>query len=201
MTERIVKTNRHVLSVMVADRVGILRDITSAVADIGGNIDGITQTVVEGYFTVTLTATFPKGLGHEEIRHAVADRFSGDHASVVAIPYDERAVRSRRSVGTRHIITLRGKDQPGILKTVTAFLSEKKINIEDWYMRFSTDTVTHVGEVTIPPLLDIQQVLDEFRQRMAVHGITCSLQNINIFRAMNEIGPIKALISENNRAG
>jgi predicted amino acid-binding ACT domain protein len=37
---------RYVLSVLVSDRVGILRDITAAVADLGANIDGISQTVV-----------------------------------------------------------------------------------------------------------------------------------------------------------
>ena len=45
------RANRYVVSVVVPDRVAILRDITSAVADLGGNIDGISQTVVQGYFT------------------------------------------------------------------------------------------------------------------------------------------------------
>lgn len=48
--------SRYVISLLVADRIGILRELTTAVTDLGANIEGISQTVVQGYFTVIMIA-------------------------------------------------------------------------------------------------------------------------------------------------
>ena len=75
--------DRYVVSVLVADRVGILRDITGALADMGARIDGISQTVEAGYFTVILTASFDDKVSMEEIRNSIVQNFSADEAAVV----------------------------------------------------------------------------------------------------------------------
>jgi glycine cleavage system transcriptional repressor len=50
---------RHVISVMSADRVGIIHDITEQVLSLRGNIVGLSQTVMRGYFTVLVEVVFP----------------------------------------------------------------------------------------------------------------------------------------------
>ena len=70
--------HRYVLSVLIADRVGILSAITSGVTDLGANIEGISQTVVQGYFTVIMTVAFPQAVGEEAIRLAILNRFHKD---------------------------------------------------------------------------------------------------------------------------
>ncbi|MDO4841522.1 MAG: ACT domain-containing protein [Phoenicibacter congonensis] len=46
-----------VVSVLGADRIGIVADVTTALASFGANIDDISQTVVGGIFSMTLIAT------------------------------------------------------------------------------------------------------------------------------------------------
>ena len=188
--------NRYVISVLVADRVAILRDITSAVTDLGANIDGISQTVVEGYFTVILTATFPALVSADSVRNAIQANFGSHEASIVVIAYDtDRAARPPVH-GERYVFTVTGRDRPGILKTITTFLADKGINIEDWQVHFSADGVTHIGEVTVPRVLDVKQLQDEFRPLMASLNLVSCVQHENIFRATNEVGAIRALLEE-----
>jgi len=186
-------TCRYVVSVLVADRVGILRDVTTAVTDMGANIDGISQTIVAGYFTVILTATFPESHSPADIQEAILHHFARHEAAVMVQPY--AASEQRAPVkGSRYIVTITGRDRPRIMKTITTYFADKGINIEDWYVDFEGENVRHIGEVTVPRLLDIKQVQDEFQQLLAALGLDTNFQHENIFRATNEIGAIATLL-------
>lgn len=185
---------RFIVSVLIADRVGILRDITSALTDLGANIDAVSQTVVEGYFTVTLAATFASAIEADTIQTAIRDDFGADACSV-GVRSCPSAPAARRTVeGDRYVITISGEDRPGVLKAITSFLAAKEINIEDWYLEFRGTSVTQIGEITMPHMLDIKQVQDELVKVLAPLGFAGRIQHENIFRAINEIGPTKALL-------
>jgi len=186
----------YVISVLVNDRVGILRDITGAVADLGANIDGISQTVVEGWFTVILIASFTRDISVQQVQSAIAARFQDADVSIVVRPHHPS--RNRRSAvrGDHYVVTFFGPDQPGILKMVTAFLADKGINIDDWLVLFDRPRVTHIGAVTVPDTMDIGQLQVEFAQVLAGLNMVLSIQHENIFRATTKVGAIKSLLTE-----
>lgn len=184
--------HRYVLSVLIADRVGILNAITSGVTDLGANIEGISQTVVQGYFTVIMTVAFAQAVGAEAIRGAILNRFHKDEASVLVRPYIPLAKVPVE--GERYILTMSGKDQPGILKALTGYLAGKKINVEDLFFRIVGEQVTHIGEVTVPAQLDLKQIQDELRDVMAPFALVIGLQHDNLFRATNEVGSVRCLL-------
>jgi len=188
------KPSRLVISVLVPDRVGILREISTAISDAGGNITAISQTVVQHYFTVILTATFARSVQPEKIETTLRDRFDPGEASVLVRPQEPPRPASA-TVGERYMLILRGRDRPGILKTVTAFLAERKINIEDWHVVMTGAMVLHIGEVTLPGTLDLKQTQAELHRAMRPLGLDSQIQHENIFRATNDIGPIKRLLS------
>lgn len=185
-------SHRYVISILIADRIGILSAITSGVTDLGANIEGISQTVVQGYFTVIMTVAFPQAVGEDEIRRAIQNRFHKDEASVLVRPYTPRAQVPVE--GDRYFLTMSGQDQPGILKALTGYLAEKKINVEDLFFRIIGKQVTHIGEVTVPAQLDLKQVQDELRAVMAPFALVIGLQHENLFRATNEVGAIRHLL-------
>ncbi len=186
--------SRFVISVLIADRSGILRDITAAVTAQGGNIDGIRQTVVAGYFTVMLTASYADGCTANEIRTRMEYAFNSGEASVTVLPYDAGKIR-QAVAGDRYMVTLTGKDHTGILKAVTAFFAERGINIEDWDVEFDGPCITHVGIITVPKRLDIKQLQIEFRHTAETLSLHSGIQHENIFRAISEIGSIKPLLT------
>ena len=166
--------------------------------DFGANIEGISQTVVHGYFTVILIAAFKNQVAEQTVRDAVLSRFHKDEASVIVKPFDP-FVRATTE-GDRYILTMSGTDRPGILKALTGYLAEKKINVEDLFFRIVGEHVTHIGEVTVPRCLDIKQVQDELCELMSAIGLTVSLQHENLFRAMNEVGSIRLMLHGQNDA-
>ena len=106
----------------------------------------------------------------------------------------------RLATGGRYILTMSGRDRPGILKAVTVFLAEKGINVEDLFFRIDGENVTHIGELTIPRQLDIKQCQEELQALLAPMGLTGGLQHENLFRVTNEVGAIQTLIRENGNA-
>lgn len=189
---------RYVLSVLIADRVGILGAITAAVTDLGANIEGISQTVVQGYFTVIMLAAFAQPRSAEAVRDAILKRFAKDEAAVMVRPY--QAPLRVPVAGDRYILTMAGRDRPGILKALTGYLAGKNINIEDLFFSIVGEHVTHIGEVTVPAQLDLEQIQTELREVMAPFALVVSLQHENLFRATNEVGAIRHLLKENSHA-
>ena len=192
--------SKFVVSVVVADRTGIIRDVSTAIADLGGNIDGVRQTVVEGWFSITLTAALPAGVDEAGLRAALDRHFTRDEASIVVRPFRPVKVPSSIANGTPYVLSITGEDKPGILKRATAYLADKGINIEDFEYMLEGATVTYIGHLTVPRKLHIRQVQEELRDRLAELGMRCTLQHENIFRATNEVGPIRALLREDDHA-
>jgi predicted amino acid-binding ACT domain protein len=199
------RANRYVISLLVPDRAGVLRDISIAIGSLNGNIDAINQTVQAGYFTVLLTASFPGAdttLG--TIQACLEAAFSEPGADFVVSPYAPSEIPRGNAVGERYVVTLNGIDSPGVLKAVTTFLADRDINIEDWSVSFEehdqttpSTVVTHIGEITVPPHLDIKQLQADFRVITRHLELVSCIYHINIFRAINEITPIAPLIHTN----
>lgn len=190
-----IEDKKFVISVLVADRAGIMRDIASAIADMGANIDNISQTVVEGYFSVILTASFPEKNDCERITTAIATNFSKNEASIIVRSCSEMPAPRKPHNGEKYVLVVAGRDRPGIIKLVSCFLADRNINIEDWTCHFDDKDVTYIGEITVPKALSIGQVQLELNSVLMLIGVSASLQHENIFRATNEIGSIKSLLS------
>lgn len=187
------RNNRFAVAVVVPDKAGILHELTAAITDLGGNIDGISETVVEGYFTALLTAGFSLETSAEQLRSSIRERLSEANVELIVTPHNPT---SKRDViqGDRYIVTLSGKDKKGLLKRITGFLSERGINIEDWQVTFSGEQVTQIGELRVPNRLDIGQLQVDLRDAMKEFGAGSCLYHENIFRAISEIAPVKPIL-------
>ncbi len=184
---------RWVISLLAPDRIGILKALTSAVSDLSGNIDGMSQTVIHGYFTVILTVTFDNSSSQEQIREAVQNNFAPGEVSVVIRPYRDSPPPAREARTERYILTLTGKDRPGILKLVTGYLADSHINIEDYYFTIQGEDVTHIGELSVPVDTDIKQMQKELQFLVSSIGLVATLQHEFLFRAANDIFCIRQL--------
>jgi len=183
---------RFITSVFVADRVGLLRDITQAVFSLDGNIGSIRQTVVDGFFTLVFTSDYPEQVTPEALRALVAA--SLDAGAVVTVMECPDAPQAVVPEGSRCVVTTRGEDRPGTIFAITSFLVEHGINIEDWIVEDDGGRVVYIAQIVVPDTVDFALVQERFRAAMAARGLAALLCHENIFRATNEIGPIKALL-------
>jgi predicted amino acid-binding ACT domain protein len=185
-------TNRFIVSVLLPDRVGALRDVTAAIVKLDGNIGGIRQNVVEGFFTLVFCAEHPAPIVAEAIRAELVARLEADAAVHVRPCQGLRA--AARLAGGCYVAMTRGEDRPGTIHAISAFFVEYGINIEDWQVELDGADVIYTAQIMIPAAADFRVIQESFRARMQARGLTGTICHENIIRATNEIGPIKELL-------
>jgi glycine cleavage system transcriptional repressor len=183
---------RFITSVFIADRVGILRDVTQVVFLQEGNIGSIRQTVVDGFFTLVFTSEHPTTISKDVVRTKMSAALGSQ--SVVTVMDCPAVTVPVVASGSRFIVTTRGADKPGTIFAITSFLVDHGINIEDWFVEEDNGQVVYIAQIVIPEAVDFRLIQEKFRAAMAQRGLAALLCHENIFRATNEIGPIKALL-------
>lgn len=185
-----------IVAILIPDRVGVIADTTGVVFELGGNIEGIRQSVVGGFFSLTFTATFP-GADGEAVGKAVEGRLRpvlGVSASIVIRPFRKTPAPVLPD-GDRFIAITHGKDRPGTIHAISSFFVGHGVNIVSWNVDIKPDEVLYVATVIIPAGKDTREVQRDFVEAMAARGVKAALAHENIFRATNEVGPIGTLLT------
>jgi len=186
-------SRRLITSVLVPDRVGLLRDVTRGVFSLEGNIGSIRQTVVDGFFNLVFTSEHPAQVTPEALRTLLGSSLEPEAVVTVLDSPDVR--RPVVPTGSRFVVMTRGEDKPGTIFAITSFLVEHGINIEDWMVEEEEGgRVVYIAQVAVPEAVDFRHLQESFRVAMTLRNLTALLCHENIFRATNEIGPIKSLI-------
>ena len=74
---------KAIMTVIGADRVGIIASISSLLRDMNVNILDLSQTIMDGVFTMTLLVdTSPSSLPFEDIRDALVERGEKEALSI-----------------------------------------------------------------------------------------------------------------------
>lgn len=123
-------SKRFVITLTAANRVGILAAVSNALAELGGDLWHISQTVVEKFFTMIIAADFPEDRTAEVVL---------DHIRDVCAPYSvEVSLKepARESLPDdpddgleRAFLTISGENQPGIIRLVSRRLAQDQIDI------------------------------------------------------------------------
>ena len=171
----------YIISIRAKDRVGIVSDIASAIRDLGGNIDDSRQSVLRGYFTMILLASFPPEVEISTIQATIAT--AEVHVGINTAEPDQPNDRPL----SRYVLTARGTDRIGLVADVAGFCTQNKINILD------LRTLTHRGDYIMmcfvdlteaEPLVTVRWNLQRFSKE---HKLSTTLQHQDIFKATNEI--------------
>lgn len=86
------------------------------------------------------------------------------------------------------IVTVIGKDKPGIIASVSAMLAERQINIEDISQTILQGNFTMIMMVnTEGSALTVSELAEACRALGSSIGVTIHAQQEDIFRAMHEI--------------
>ena len=180
-------------SILVPDRVGLLRDVTKAVFSLEGNIGAIRQTTVDGFFSLVFTSSHPVEISAEALKSILMDAIE-HNAAITVLNKEVQTIEPQTQNGPRFIVMTRGKDRPGTICAITSFLVEREINIEDWIVDEEAGEIIYIAQVVIPKSIDFREIQEDFSTKMKELELTGVLCHENIFRATNEIGPIKPLI-------
>jgi glycine cleavage system transcriptional repressor len=178
---------------MSRDRVGIVSDVSSRIAGLGGDIADLSQTTLRGFFTLILLATFPEEVTLAALRaelDGIRDEPGADPDLAVIVreltehPGPEPVAPSDEE----YVLAVRGPDRVGLLADVTRICKEHQLNILDLSTRKSDGqyvTLLHVDTSRAQPLEGLRHALETAG---AQRGFAFTLQHNDVFRATNEIG-------------
>lgn len=185
----------YIVTVMAQDRVGIVRDVSSALAGLEGNITHLNQTVLRGYFTLIISVAVPDERTQLEIRQAVERNGSIGEFEVNVRPY----VETPAPVGTesqRFTLSMQGSDQPGIIARTTTYLAERNINVDDFDSYVHDGRLLMLAQVSIPTGTDLDEVQCGLEQVGKEFNLVVHLQHENIFRATSDVRTVLDLQRE-----
>lgn len=181
--------NQFVISIMSRDRVGIVREVASCISSLEGNIADLSQTVLRGYFTMILLATFPLGMTSEKIKRRLRTLNSDAKFPLefTVFAAADAAIEERVAQENVYVLTASGPDRIGFVAAVATFCADNAINILDLATLVNDDQYVMVLQVDLSRaavLNTIQRKLQAFNAESGVHMV---LQHSDIFAATNEI--------------
>ncbi len=182
-----------VISITTRDRVGIIYEVTKAISELGGNIADIRQSILCGYFTMILLASFPPGTTQRSIEIKLAETDSNSESAIKAMVRKADALDSCTPMPENaYVLTATGHDRIGFVAMITSFCAKRNINIIDLSTTISDGAYVMILVIDLNHIESIDTMRRELQKFSQENGIRAVLQHYDIFRAVNEINlPIR----------
>lgn len=178
----------YVISIMAKDRVGIIADVTLAIQGLGGNLADMSQTVLQGYFTMILIGSFPDDVTPAKAREALREVEGGDPFEIGMVETDERPPPELPvPKDNLYVLTAVGPDKIGLVAEVTGYLREKNINVADLSTTVDHGTYTMMLLLELPEGTDVARLKRGLQVAMEDVALSTELRHHAIFRVTNEI--------------
>lgn len=179
-------TTRYAITVICEDRVGLVGRFTGAITRLGGNIEVLDQNVRLGYFVITLMATFETGVTAQDVRVGLEKIDDAGTPAISVLPRRDASIPPAGH-GAPFVLAMAGIDVPGNFSTVTTCLAKYEINVESLACRTDEDRFTIIGELTVPPDVDVKAVRLELTALLADMKVKVTMMHSDIFDATNRI--------------
>ena len=179
---------KMVISVMSKDRPGIISDVTGVIYELNGNLADLKQSVLSGYFTMILTASFEDDVISGEIAEKISGVESETKLEVIVKDFsgniDSESIEQSRNV---YVITAQGLNQNGLVARMGKLCFGQAINILDFDSTLSGglySMIIHVDLSSVTSIDDVYVALDCFGKETALNVV---MQHSDIFKATNDI--------------
>ena len=185
-------TTRYAITVICEDRVGLVGRFTGAITRLGGNIEVLDQNVRLGYFVITLMATFETRVTAEDVRVGLEQIDDAGAPAISVLPRRDASIPPAGH-GAPFVLAMDGIDVPGNFSMITTCLAKHEINVESLVCRTDSkgpqkeDRFTIIGELTVPPAVDVKAVRRELAAILADRQVKVTLMHSDIFDATNRI--------------
>ena len=182
--------DQYVVSIMSRDRVGIVYEISKSISELSGNIAEIRQSVLCGYFTMILLASFPKNVNQRDIERKLAEVDAHSETAIATVVKKvENNSHEYIKPGSEYtyVLTATGADRIGFVATVASFCKDHEINILDLSTTYSGGDYIMILLIDMTRCSSIVDVRSELKQFTQDTGLKIVLQHNDIFKAVNEI--------------
>lgn len=182
--------NKVVISVLGQDRPGIIAKVAAAIFEKNGNIENVSQTIVQSVFSGLFIAEFSPNEKTAELQE-----YFRDQVADLGLTAYVNEMNDRRSEATPpsqpFVITTQGPDRKGLVAAVTAIIASHNVNVTNLQAVFKggDDPLKNIMiyEVDVPLDADKRDLDADLRRKAEELGLKISIQHRNIFEAINRI--------------
>lgn len=181
-------SQEFVISIMSRDRVGIVYEISNAISELNGNIADVRQSVLCGYFTMILLASFPADVTQRDIERKLAGVNAHSETAIdAAVKPVESAAADASHPEFAYVLTATGVDQVGFVARVASVCVAHDINILDLSTTVENGAYVMILLVDLNRCASIQEVRRDLQRFAQENDMSIVLQHYDIFKAVNEI--------------
>lgn len=177
-----------IISVMSKDRPGIIASITGAIYRLGGDVADLNQTVLAGYLTMILSASFEPEVTREDVMAAISHIKTDCKFEVSIKEIADNPAGKESEPAETYILTVQGPNKAGIVHGISQFCFEHNINILDLATTLKNDQYTMALQLdlsrSISSVERLQQELEEYSRQS---NLTVMIQHNDIFQVTNEV--------------
>ena len=183
--------SQMIISVMSKDRPGIIADVTGAIYELKGDLADLNQSVLCGYLTMILIATFNSSITPEDVIAKLSHTKSEIKFDAIVKKIDTPIeILKARMPEKTYILTAQGKNKSGLVYGMSSFCYERDINIMDLVTTLADGQYTMILQLDLSHIASIKDVRDDLAEYADKTGLRVVLQHNDIFRVTNEIAMI-----------
>ena len=168
---------RYIISLTGANRVGVLAAVTTALDELRGNLWEASISVMQPFCSILLAADFPEDRTADIVSDHIRDRCRPYAIEVrLSEPAADSGILTPPSA--KYVLTVRGPDQPGVLRMLSTKLAELGVDIRNLYAERSghDKSFSLELELAIPMSLDFERVNHQITSRCQDLGLTLTLE-------------------------
>lgn len=159
-----------------ADRPGVVAGVTAVLADLEGNLEDTSMTILGGRFAMVLIVAVPDEVGVDEVLGALAGPAAALGLDVAVHPSD---ATSEASEGDSWSVSVYGADRPGIVHRFAQVLADHEVNITDLTTRViggpDRPVYAMLLDVSLPSTVAAGAVRDALAAAASELGVECSM--------------------------
>jgi glycine cleavage system transcriptional repressor len=179
-----------IVTVLANDRPGILASVSEAIFREGGNLDQVSQTLLETQFAGLFIASLPEGLGVEHLQQKLRSVLSPQGMDILVKPMPEPDTAGPPP-SEPFVITCFGPDRRGLVAEITAILARHRVNVTNLRAMFEggNDPSRNlmVYEADVPLATDTSALSQDLRKRAGELNLVINIQHRNIFESITRI--------------
>lgn len=181
-------SKQMVISVMSKDRPGIVADITGAIYNLDGDLADLNQSVLCGYFTMILIASFDKKVTAEDVIAKFSHIESETKLEVVVKEIDEEIdTTSSGQSDMVYVLTAQGKNKSGLVAQMGEFCREHNINILDLDTTLNRGLYTMILVIDLAGTNSIDNVRADLETFQAKTELKVVMQHEDIFKITSDV--------------
>lgn len=179
-----------VISVLGQDRPGILAAVSEVVSQRRGNIENLSQTLLQSVFGAILMVSVPEEENSGELQQALS--VAGAKFGLAITVHDAFPERPGPSHETQpYIVAAIGPDQQGLISSVAGRLAAHEVNIINMRAIYQGEDEQRnfmmIFEVDVPRHTVMQKLRDELREIARQQALDISIQHRGIFDVVSNI--------------